>query len=87
MPKEHPEFKELFGWVQRGAAFAIVRTHPIPFILFYLHFLISLLRVTDYILLSQRRKIKNVKINEDEAERLVNAHVKMYFDGFGGAVG
>ncbi|KIJ51398.1 hypothetical protein M422DRAFT_244574 [Sphaerobolus stellatus SS14] len=31
-----------------------------------------------------RRKIKIVKLTPDEAERLVHAHVKMYFDGFGG---
>jgi hypothetical protein len=25
MPKEHPEFKELFGWVIRGVGFSLVR--------------------------------------------------------------
>ncbi|KAF8589490.1 hypothetical protein K439DRAFT_1628716 [Ramaria rubella] len=56
MPKEHPEFKELFGWVSRGVVFAL------------------------------RRKMKTVKMNREEAERLVDSHVLMYFDGFGGPV-
>lgn len=24
MPREHPEFKELFGWVTRGVGFSLV---------------------------------------------------------------
>ncbi|KAF8489673.1 hypothetical protein JB92DRAFT_3012535 [Gautieria morchelliformis] len=57
MPKEHPEFKELFGWVIRGVGFSL------------------------------RRKMNAVRVGNDEVERLVDSHVLMYFDGFGGPVG
>ncbi|KAF8525984.1 hypothetical protein BU17DRAFT_83487 [Hysterangium stoloniferum] len=57
MPKEHPDFKELFGWATRGVGFAL------------------------------RKKIKIVKVGCEDIERLVDSHVLMYFDGFGGPSG
>ncbi|KAF8492094.1 hypothetical protein JB92DRAFT_2835480 [Gautieria morchelliformis] len=57
MPKEHPEFEELFGWVIPGVGFSL------------------------------RRKMNAVRVGNDEVEHLVDWHVLMYFDGFGGPVG
>ena len=75
MPKEHPEFKELFGWVTRGVGFAVVRD------------LVSSRSISHQSSFAQRQKMKTVKVGKDEAQRLVDVHVQMYFDGFGGPDG
>ena len=74
LPKEHPEFKELFGWVTRGVGFALVA------------FTINLMQRDPSDLFPKRRKIKTVKTSLEEVERLVDSHVTMYFDGFGGHI-
>lgn len=49
-----------------------------PFVLYPTYFLILRL---------QRHKLKAVSLSSEEVQRLVDSHVLMYFDGFGGPNG
>lgn len=69
--KSHPEFKELFGFVYRGTAFALVRGQS-P--------LLYDCRIVFLFLLSfrQRATIKKSPVSARALDSLVEAHIKLY---------
>jgi hypothetical protein len=68
--KPHPEFKELFGFVYRGTAFALVRDH---FPIFVTGSSFSLL-LSSY----QRATINKSPVSARALDALVEAHIKLY---------
>jgi len=82
--KQHEEFKELFGFVYRGAMFALVRLFCLSFI-YSSGFLASLCRfIIPLNLLSQRKKVKVATLDTRTVDRIVEAHVGMYVSTVGG---
>lgn len=65
IPRSHTEFKDLFGFVYRGAAFALVS----------LHVCLCGSGRTDG---TQRAQVRTTHISTQTAEAAVQAHVKMY---------
>lgn len=70
IPRSHAEFKDIFGFVYRGATFALVRLFFPPF------FVCGLIVACNE--RGQRSQVKTMHISAQAAEAVVEAHVKMY---------
>jgi hypothetical protein len=69
IPRSHDDFKDVFGFVYRGASFALVSG--------FVHGLM-MARVELVACNMQRSQLKTVHISTQAAEAVVEAHVKLY---------
>jgi len=76
IPRSHDEFKDVFGFVYRGASFALVSC--------LVHGLM-MARAELGLCDMQRSQLKTVHISAQAAEAVIEAHVKLYTVTSGGA--